>query len=70
VYYSVHYLQAIKHNNQMSADNKQCKSTVSVQSFINLCDNLFNDVCPNVFGQVWDKVFAICKTKSNNNNNK
>jgi len=60
----VHYLQAIKHSNQTFADNEQCKSTVSVQWFIKLCDNLFNEVCPNVFGQVWDKVFAICKTRS------
>jgi len=49
---SVLYLQAIKHSNQMFAGNEQCKSAVNIQPFINLCDNLFNDVCPNVFGQV------------------
>jgi len=44
VYYCVHYLQAIKRRNQMSADNEQYKSTVSIQPFINLRDNLFNDI--------------------------
>lgn len=46
VYYSVHYLQAIKCGKQILADNEQCKLTVSLQPFINLCDNLFNDVNP------------------------
>jgi hypothetical protein len=54
----------IKHSNQTFADKEGCKSNVSLKPFINLCDNLFNDVCPDLFGQVWDKVFAICKTRN------
>jgi hypothetical protein len=64
VYYSVHCLQAIKCSNQLFADNEQCKSPVSIQPFINLSDNLFNDVCPNSFDLVWDKAFTTWKTRS------